>query len=33
MLNYQQQVQALSEESRAAYLQIKQELNNQTKEA
>ncbi|WP_274884215.1 hypothetical protein [Vibrio harveyi] len=33
MLNYQQQVQVLSEESRAAYLQIKQELNNQTKEA
>jgi hypothetical protein len=33
MLHYQQQVQALSEESRAAYLQIKQELNNQKKEA
>lgn len=33
MLHYQQQVQALSEESRAAYLQIKQELINQTKEA
>ncbi|KIN10551.1 hypothetical protein [Vibrio mytili] len=32
MLHYQQQVQALSEESRAAYLQIKQELNNQKKE-
>lgn len=32
MLHYQQQVQALSEESKSAYLQIKQELNNQKKE-